>query len=69
MDLSPKALRFLIEALKHYEEHLGRRLQEEGLSDDDLADLANDRRYLATLGQALQSHHEELLKGSVSVRS
>lgn len=69
MDFSPKALRFLIEAVKHYEEHLGHRLQEEGLSEDDLADLANDRRYLAALGQDLQSHHDNLLKGNVPVRS
>ncbi len=67
MDFSPKGLRFLIAALKHYEEYFDRRLQEEGLSDDELADLANDRQYLVALGQYLQSHHEDLLQGRVAL--
>lgn len=69
MDLSAKAIRFLIDALKHYEEHVERRLQEEGLSDDAVADLANDRQYLLALRQDLQSRHEDLLKGTVAVSS
>lgn len=67
MDLSPKAIRILIDALKHYGEHFERRLEEDGLSDDELADLANDQRYLMALAQNLETHHEELLKGRVSV--
>lgn len=69
MDLSPKALRFLIEAVNHYAEHLERRLEEPGLSEDDLADLANDRQCLVALGQDLHSHHEDLVKGSVAVQN
>lgn len=69
MDVSLKALRFLIEAVRHYEEHLGRRSEQEGLSDDDLAELANDRQYLVALAQDLHSHHEDLLKGGVSARA
>jgi hypothetical protein len=68
MDLSPKAIRFLIDAVKHYEEQLDRRLEEEGLSDDELADLTNDRQYLAALVQDLHSYHEDLLKGSVALQ-
>ena len=49
MVLAPKAIRYLIDAVKHYEEHFDRRLDEPGVSDDELADLANDRRYLAAL--------------------
>lgn len=70
MDLSPKAIRFLIDALTHYEAHVERRLQEEGrLSDDELADLANDRQYLLALRQDLQSRHEELLRSREAVLS
>ena len=67
MELSPKAIRFLIDAVKHYEEHFDRRLEEDGLSDDELADLANDRQYLVALVKDLQSHHADLLKGRVSL--
>jgi len=66
MDLSPKAIRFLIDAVKHYQD---RHLDEESLSDDELADLANDRQYLAALVDDLQNHHEDLLKGRVSVQN
>lgn len=66
MELSPKAIRYLLEALQHYRGDLDRRLEEENLSEDDLADLANDRHYLAALVHDLQDKHEELLKGSVS---
>ena len=51
MDLSPKAIRFLIEALKHYEQDYDRRLEETDLSDDEMAELANDRQYLLALEQ------------------
>ena len=44
MELSPKPIRYLIDAVKHYEGHFDRRLDEESLSDDELADLANDRQ-------------------------
>ena len=69
MDLSPKAVRFLIDALKHYDEYFDRRLEDDGLSDDDLSDLANDQQYLLALRQDLQSHHDDLLKRNVSVAS
>jgi len=69
MDISPKAIRYLLEALQHYRKHLDRRLEEESLSDEDLADLANDRQYLAALAQDLQHKHEDLLKGGVSLQN
>lgn len=69
MELSPKAIRYLLEALQHYRGHLDRRLEEEKLSEDDVADLANDRQYLAALAQDLQHKHEELLKGRVSLQN
>jgi hypothetical protein len=67
MDLSPKAIRYLLDALQHYRGCLDRRLEEDSLSDDDLADLANDQQYLAALAQDLQTKHEDLLKGCVSL--
>ncbi len=69
MELSPKAVRYLIDAVKYYENHLDHRLDEENLSDDESADLANDRQYLIALVQDLQSYHENLLKGRVSVQN
>ena len=67
MELSPKAIRFLIEALKHYEQNYDRRLEEEDLSDDEVAELDNDRRYLLALEQDLESRHENLVGGKVSL--
>jgi len=69
IDLSPKAIRFLIEALNHYEEHCDRRLEEKGLPEDKLADLANDRQYLLALRDDLQGQHDELFKGRESVQT
>ena len=69
MDLSPKAIRFLIEALKQYEQDYARRLEEVDLSDDEMADLANDRQYLLALEQDLKSRHENLVEGKVSLRN
>ena len=69
MDLSPKAIRFLIEALKQYEQDYARRLEEEDLSDDEMADLANDRQYLLALEQDLKSRHENLVEGKVSLQN
>ena len=69
MELSPKAIRFLIEALKHYEQDYDRRLEEEDLSDDEMADLANDRRYLLALEQDLTIRQENLVAGKVSLQS
>ena len=68
MDLSPKAVRYLIDALRHYREHLDCRLEAADSSDDELADLGNDRQYGVALEQDLQSHHEDLLKGVVSLQ-
>lgn len=68
MDLSPKAVRYVIDALQHYREHLDRRLEDASLSDDELADLGNDRQYVLALAQDLQCHHDELLKCAVSLQ-
>jgi hypothetical protein len=46
MNLSQKATRFVIEALEHYRRYYDQRLQQEGLTEDDISDLENDRYYL-----------------------
>lgn len=68
MQLSLKAIRFLIDALDHYGEHLDHRLEDVSLSEDELADLGNDRQYVAALVDDLRSHHEELVKGQASLQ-
>lgn len=67
MELSPKAIRLLIDALNHYDEHFDRRLEDERLSEDELADLANDQQFLVALRQSLANHHEDLVNSRVSL--
>ena len=67
MELSPKAIRFVVDALQLYREHLDRRLEDNGLSDDELADVGNDREYVVALARDLQNRHQELLNCGVSL--
>jgi hypothetical protein len=60
MKLSPKAVRFVIEALEHYKGYHDRRLREEGLSEDDVSDLVNDRRYLEAIQRDFETYRDEL---------
>jgi hypothetical protein len=69
MDLSPKAVRFVIAALEHYERYHDERLHEEGLSDDDASDLVNDRQYLDAVKQSFQEYHAALLRDPERVRA
>lgn len=62
MQLSLKATRFVIEALAHYQEHHDQRLKEQGLSEDDSADLVNDREYLEAIKQDFTKYHDELMR-------
>lgn len=61
MKLSPKATRFVIEALEQYALEHDRRLGQEGLSDDAISDLTNDRQYLEAIKQEFARYHNELL--------
>ena len=45
MKFSLKALRFVIEAVEHYQKYHGERLKQQGLSEDEVSDLVNDRQY------------------------
>ena len=60
MKLSPKAVRFVIEALDHYQKYHDHRLGEEGLPEDDVSDLVNDRQYLEEIKQEFERYRDEL---------
>ncbi len=62
MKLSLKAVRFIIEALEHYQKFHDERLHQEGLSDDDAADLANDRHYLEAIKEEFKSYRDAQLR-------
>jgi len=62
MKLSLKAIRFVIEALEHYQENHARRLAQGGLSEDDISDLVNDRHYLEAIQKDFEKYREELLE-------
>jgi hypothetical protein len=65
MQLSPKALRFLIEAVEHYQTDHEERLRDQHLTEEEGADLTNDHEYLEALKTTLQQYHDELMsKGS-----
>jgi hypothetical protein len=60
MKLSPKAVRFVIEALEHYQKYHDERLASEGLSDDAASDLTNDRQYLEAIKKDFENYRDEL---------
>ena len=62
MKLSPKATRFVIEALDHYQKHHDQRLEQEDLSEDEAGDLVNDRHYLEIIKQEFEKYQQELLQ-------
>ena len=61
MQLSPKAIRFIIEALEHYQTHHEERLRDEHVTEEEAADLANDHQYLEALKTDLKQYHDELM--------
>jgi hypothetical protein len=62
MNLSPKAIRFIIEALEHYQSSQEERLRDERLTEDEVADLTNDYHYLEAIKTDLKKYHGELLR-------
>lgn len=65
LQLSPKAIRFLLEALTHYQTMQEARLQNEGVTEDEVTDLTNDHHFLEAIKTDLAKYHEELVsKGS-----
>jgi hypothetical protein len=61
MQLSPKAIRFFIEALEHSQTHHEERLRDEHLTEEEAADLTNDHQYLEALKTTLQQCYDELM--------
>ena len=67
MQLSPKAIRFIIEALEHYQTHHEERLRDEHVTEEEASDLTNDHQYLEALKTDLKQYHDGLMyKGSSS---
>jgi len=62
MPLSPKAIRFLIEAIEHYQTYHEAQLQAESLTEDEVADLTNDYQYLEAIKTDLKKYHEEFMR-------
>jgi len=61
MNLSPKAIRLIIEALEHYQTSHEERLRDECLTEDEIADLTNDCQYLEAIKTDMKKYHGELL--------
>ncbi len=61
MQLTPKAIRFIVEAIEFYQRHQEERLRSPGVSEDEAADLLNDHRYLEAIKADLRRYHESLL--------
>jgi hypothetical protein len=62
MKLSLKAVRFVIEALNHYQEEHAQRMNQPGLTEDELADLTSDRQFLGAIKRDFEQYHAELLR-------
>ena len=61
MQLSPKAIRFIIDALEHYQTHPEERLRDEHVTEVEAADLTNDHQYLEALKIDLKQYHDGLM--------
>ena len=67
IQFSPKAIRFILETITHYQSVQEARLHAADAPDEDLADLTNDYQYLEAIKSDLQKYHENLVnKGSTS---
>jgi hypothetical protein len=65
IQFSPKAVRFLIEAITHYQTVYETRLHAEGITEEEAADLTNDQHFLEAIKTDLHKYHEKLVsKGS-----
>ena len=51
MTLSPKAIRFVVEALEYYVRDQDQRLRRSGASEDQLSDWENDRQFIEAVKQ------------------
>ncbi len=60
LQLSPKAIRFIIEAIEYYQTYHEAQLRGESVTEDEAADLTNDYQYLEAIKTDLKKYHEEL---------
>jgi hypothetical protein len=68
MQLSPKATRFVIEALEHYKQYLNEQLQQKGLAQDDVSDLHNDQLYLEAIKLDFEKYRDSLVQQREGVK-
>lgn len=61
MNFSPKAIRFIIEAIDHYLNYHQTQIQNGTLPEDEKADLINDSCYLEAIKSDLKAYHTQLL--------
>ncbi|MBN3910707.1 MAG: hypothetical protein ACYTXT_33660 [Nostoc sp.] len=54
MNFSPKAIRFIVEALEYRIEAYQKQLETENLNDDEASDMTNDMMFLESLSQELK---------------
>jgi len=69
MKLSLKATRFVIEALEQFQKLHDERLHQEGLSEDDVSDLVNDRQYVEAIKQDFEKYQKELMEQRDGVKA
>jgi hypothetical protein len=69
MKLSLKASQFILEALDFYQKYHDQRLKNEGLSEEDISDLVNDREFLEAIKQDLEKYRDELVHQCESVKA
>jgi hypothetical protein len=62
MNLSLKATRFVIAALEHFRQHYNQKLLQEGLAEDEISDLVNDRHYLEAIQQDFEKYRDALMR-------
>jgi hypothetical protein len=65
MNLSPKAIRFIIEALDYRIEAYQQHLQLENLDEDEASDMTNDALFLESLRQELANNLQVITSQSV----
>lgn len=61
MKLTPKATRFIIEAIDHYLNYNEMQIQNCTLPEDEKADLMNDWYYMEAIKNDLKAYHTQLL--------
>lgn len=65
LQLSPQAVRYIIEALTYYQTVQEERCRDVGATAEEVSDLTNDQHFLEAIKADLHRYHEELVsKGS-----